>query len=88
MFDAIEDPRLAERRHVAKRPDGQWQTNVRVQREQASFDPRRPPPRPLRRRTCAYAWWREVVIHRLNGQIRDSDTINRADPNPPKDKKH
>ncbi len=29
----------------------------------------------------------EVVIHRPNGQIRDSDSYGR-DPNPPKDKKH
>jgi len=29
----------------------------------------------------------EVVIHRRDGTIRDSDTYGR-DPNPPKDKKH
>jgi len=29
----------------------------------------------------------EVVIHRPNGTIRDSDSYGR-DPNPPKDKKH
>ena len=29
----------------------------------------------------------EVVIHRPNGQIRDSDSYGR-DPYPPKDKKH
>jgi len=30
----------------------------------------------------------EVVIHRPDGTIRDSDTINRADPSPPVDKRH
>lgn len=30
----------------------------------------------------------EVVIHRPDGTIRDSDTIDRLDPNPPKDMKH
>jgi hypothetical protein len=30
----------------------------------------------------------EVIIHRSKGPIRDSDTINRRDPNPPKGKKH
>jgi hypothetical protein len=30
----------------------------------------------------------EVVIHRPDGTIRDSDTIGRPDPNPPKDTKH
>lgn len=29
----------------------------------------------------------EVVIHRQNGQIRDSDSYGN-DPNPPKDRKH
>lgn len=29
----------------------------------------------------------EVVIHRPNGQIRDSDSFGN-DPNPPRDKKH
>ena len=29
----------------------------------------------------------EVIIHRLNGQIRDSDSYGN-DPNPPKDNKH
>jgi hypothetical protein len=29
----------------------------------------------------------EVVIHRPNGQIRDSDSYG-SDPNPPKDSKH
>ena len=29
----------------------------------------------------------EVIIHRLDGRIRDSDSYGR-DPNPPKDKKH
>lgn len=29
----------------------------------------------------------EVVVHRPNGQIRDSDSYGR-DPNPPRDKKH
>lgn len=30
----------------------------------------------------------EVVIHRPHGTIRDSDTIGRPDPNPPRDRKH
>lgn len=30
----------------------------------------------------------EVIIHRPDGTIRDGDTINRQDPNPPKDTKH
>jgi hypothetical protein len=30
----------------------------------------------------------ELIIHRPTGEIRDSDTINRPDPNPPRDTKH
>jgi hypothetical protein len=30
----------------------------------------------------------EVVIHGRDGRIRDSDTIARKDPNPPKDRRH
>lgn len=30
----------------------------------------------------------EVVIHGRNGRIRDSDTVGRRDPFPPRDKKH
>jgi hypothetical protein len=30
----------------------------------------------------------EVTIHRPDGRIRDSDTIARPDPNPPKDTRH
>jgi hypothetical protein len=29
-----------------------------------------------------------VVVHGRDGRIRDADTINRRDPNPPTDKKH
>lgn len=30
----------------------------------------------------------EVVIHRPDGRIRDSDTVGRRDPFPPRDRKH
>jgi hypothetical protein len=30
----------------------------------------------------------EVVIHGRNGRIRDSDTVGRRDPMPPRDTKH
>jgi hypothetical protein len=38
-------------------------------------------------RTGAIRDHSEVVIHRLNGQIRDRDSYGN-DPNPPKDTKH
>jgi len=30
----------------------------------------------------------EVITHRPTGEIRSVDTINRRDPNPPKDREH
>ena len=80
---------MAERRHVTKRPDGQWQ-DKREGAQRAGFV----------RLTQAEAeaaskahlkqtpGGGEVVIHRPKGEIRDSDTINRRDPNPPRDRKH
>jgi hypothetical protein len=80
---------MAERRHVTKRPDGEWQDKregakragfvrpTQGEAEAASKDHLRKTPD-----------GGEVVIHRPTGRIRDSDTINRRDPDPPKDKKH
>ena len=30
----------------------------------------------------------EVIVHRPDGTIRDSDTIGKPDPNPPRDSRH
>lgn len=78
-----------QRRHVTKRPDGQWQDKAEGAKRAGSVT-----------RTQAEAeaaskavlnnrpGGGETIIHRPNGQIRDSDTINRRDPNPPRDKRH
>lgn len=80
---------MAERRHVTKRPDGQWQ-DKREGAKRAGFV--RPTQGAAEAASKAHLkrtpGGGEVVIHRPKGRIRDSDTINRADPNPPKDKRH
>jgi len=72
--------------HVTQRPDGDWQAK-KEGAERASFV--RPTqqaahdaaiPEAKRDRV-------EIVTHRPNGQIRDSDSYGN-DPNPPKDTKH
>lgn len=80
---------MSERRHVTKRPDGQWQDKregakragfvgpTQAEAEAASKEHLRKTP-----------GGGEVIIHRPDGQIRDADTINRPDPNPPRDLKH
>lgn len=80
---------MSERRHVTKRPDGQWQDKregakragfvapTQAEAEAASKEHLRKTP-----------GGGEVIIHRPDGEIRDADTINRPDPNPPRDLKH
>jgi hypothetical protein len=80
---------MAERRHVTKRPDGQWQDKREGAKRAGFVGPTQSAAEAASkahlRRTPGGG---EVVIHKPTGQIRDSDTINRRDPNPPKDRKH
>lgn len=76
---------MTERRHVTKRPDGQWQ-DKREGAKRAGFV--RPTQGAAEGASKAHLkrtpGGGEVVVHRPTGEIRDSDTINRRDPNPPK----
>ena len=80
---------MSERRHVTQRPDGKWQERPEgakragsVTRTQGEAEANA---KSKLRRTPGGG---EVVIHGRDGKIRDSDTINRRDPLPPRDKKH
>lgn len=80
---------MTQRRHVTKRPDGQWQDKREgasragsVHRTQAEAEAS------AKDRVRHTPGGGEVVVHRPSGQIRDSDTINRKDPNPPRDTRH
>jgi hypothetical protein len=72
--------------HVTTHPEGGWQ----VKREGADRASSRHPTQgeaSERGRELAKQEKVEVVIHRPDGTIRDSDSFGR-DPNPPKDQKH
>ncbi|MBL3588492.1 MAG: DUF2188 domain-containing protein [gamma proteobacterium endosymbiont of Lamellibrachia anaximandri] len=72
--------------HVVPHKDGGWATK----KEGASrFGSRFPTQQQAidRAKHQAQREKTEVVIHRPNGQIRDSDSYGN-DPNPPKDKRH
>lgn len=72
--------------HVVPHPDGGWA----VRREGGERVTSRHPTQAdaiERAREIARHQRSEVVTHRPNGQIRDSDSYGH-DPNPPKDRKH
>jgi hypothetical protein len=80
---------MAERRHITKRPDGLWQDKGEgTSRPRAVFPTQSAAEASAKDRLYGLPGGGEVVIHRPSGQIRDSDTINRPDPDPPRDTKH
>jgi Zn-dependent peptidase ImmA (M78 family)/DNA-binding XRE family transcriptional regulator len=88
-FDPTGDPMAAQRRHVTKRPDGNWQDKAEGAQRAGSLHPTQAAAEAaakevLRNRPSGG----EVIVHRPDGTIRDSDTINRPDPNPPRDTRH
>jgi hypothetical protein len=77
-------------RHVTKRQDGLWQDKAAGAQRAASLHTKQKDAeaasKQVARNTPGGA---EVITHRGdNNRIRSSDTINRPDPNPPKDKEH
>ncbi len=74
--------------HITQRPDGQWaEKREGAQRASGLHDTQFSAEASAKDR-LRNGPGGEVVVHRPNGQIRDSDTINRHDPNPPRDRKH
>lgn len=74
-----------QRRHIVKRPDGQWADEVEGAKRASGLYPTQAAAQAaatehLKQRPGGG----EVVIHDRHGQIRDSNTINRRDPFPPK----
>jgi hypothetical protein len=75
-------------RHVVPDPAGGW--NVRApgaDRSSGHFDTQQQA-YDRARAIVENAGGGEVVIHDRHGQIRNSNTIGRPDPDPPKDSKH
>ncbi|HWT95376.1 MAG TPA: DUF2188 domain-containing protein [Solirubrobacteraceae bacterium] len=80
---------MTDRRHITKRPDGQWQDKGEGKsRARELFPTQGAAEAAAKERLRQTPGGGEVITHRPNGQIRDSDTINRPDPNPPRDTKH
>ncbi len=72
--------------HVVPHPDGGWATKKEGAERVGSRHPTQEEAI-KRAREQAKRERVEVVIHRRDGTIRDSDSYGN-DPNPPKDKKH
>lgn len=80
---------MSERRHITKRPDGLWQDKGEGNSRAGSLHPTQGAAEAAAKgRLRGIPGGGEVIIHDPQGQIRDSDTINRRDPNPPRDRKH
>lgn len=78
-----------ERRHITQRPDGKWQDKREGAKRAGSLhDTQAAAEAAAKARLAAKPGGGEVITHRPDGRIRDSDTINRPDPNPPRDTKH
>jgi len=78
-----------QRRHVTQRPDGQWADTAEHAEHAAGLYPTQAAAQAAAtERLENRPGGGEVVIHRPGGQIRNSNTINRADPDPPRDTRH
>jgi hypothetical protein len=78
-----------QRRHVTQRPDGQWADKAEGARRAGGLYPTQGEAQAAATEHLQHqAGGGEVIIHRPDGQIRNSNTINRPDPDPPRDTRH
>lgn len=78
-----------QRRHITQRPGGQWADKAEgAQRAAGLYRTQGQAQAASTERLEHRQGGGEVVIHRPNGQIRNSNTINRPDPDPPRDTRH
>lgn len=73
--------------HITKK-DGEWRATWEGAERASAKGPAQGEVERRGKQIAQRAGGAEVVIHRPKGQIRDSDTIARPDPNPPRDRKH
>jgi hypothetical protein len=74
-----------QRRHVVRRPDGKWADQAEGAHRAARLYPTQAEAQAAAtERLYSRPGGGEVVIHGRDGKIRDSNTINRADPFPPR----
>ena len=73
---------------VTQRDDGEWQaTTPHASRASSVQDTQREAQQDATR-FAANSGGGEVRIHRTDGRIRNTNTIGKPDPNPPRDRKH
>lgn len=76
-------------RHVVRNPDGGWDVKKPGSQRVSSHQDTQAEAEAKAKQIVANTGGGEVIIHRPDGQIRDSDTVPPGkDPNPPKDMKH
>lgn len=76
-------------RHVVPNPDGGWDVKAPGAKRASSHHPTQLDAERRAKEIVGNEGGGEVVIHRPNGQIRDSDTVAPGnDPNPPRDQQH
>lgn len=77
------------RRHVVPNPEGGWDVKAPGAKRASSHHPSQADAERRAKEIVANDGGGEVVVHRPNGQIRDSDTVRPGnDPNPPRDQQH
>jgi hypothetical protein len=72
---------------VTRGPDG-WKAKREGAERASSLHPTQADAQRAATDYAANSGGGEVRIHRPSGQIRNSNTIGKPDPNPPEDKKH
>ena len=78
-----------QRRHVTQRPGGQWADKAEgAERAGGLYNTQAEAQAAATQHLQNRSGGGEVVIHRPDGQIRNSNTINRPDPDPPRDTRH
>jgi hypothetical protein len=78
-----------QRRHVTQRPDGKWADRAEgAERAAGLYSTQAAAQGAATERLEHHSGGGEVIIHRPNGQIRNSNTIHRPDPDPPRDTRH
>jgi hypothetical protein len=75
-------------RHVVPSPTGGWDVKAPGAKRASSHHPTQSAAERRAKEIVGNVGGGEVVVHRPNGQIRDSDTVAPGnDPNPPRDTK-
>ncbi len=73
---------------VTPRPDGKWQATTPGASRASSLQDTQRAAQQDATRFASNSGGGEVRIHGTDGRIRNSNTIGKPDPNPPRDRKH